>query len=317
MKNIRSNTGVIVKRKTKLLARLFVFTIIALVVFLSVLFISLLLSDSSKSKPTSSSLIELWDAGDYETVYESAGILLDEYNFNTSALMYRGFSSFYLALSQTNNTSAQMYIDESINTLRIALYDSSEKLQPQISYILGKAYFQKNLFSSYHYYSDLVIKYLQRALSLGYTSNDIPEYLGLSYANLGMTQKSIEAFTEALLVKESDVLLLAIAQQYYFNNNYQTAKQYLYRVKNESKNDVIVIKSKTLLAEIYIDEENLTEAIDEYESILTIDIENADAYYGMGVIYEKLGDDAKARAEWRKALKMQVNHQGAIKKLGL
>ena len=52
-------------------------------------------------------------------------------------------------------------------------------------------------------------------------------------------------------------------------------------------------------------------------SILEKDPDYADAYYGLGLIYEKEGDSAKARAEWRNVLKIQVNHQGAIKKLGL
>ena len=34
-----------------------------------------------------------------------------------------------------------------------------------------------------------------------------------------------------------------------------------------------------------------------------------------GVVYEKMGDMVKARAEWRNALKVQVNHSGALKKL--
>jgi Flp pilus assembly protein TadD len=42
---------------------------------------------------------------------------------------------------------------------------------------------------------------------------------------------------------------------------------------------------------------------------------NADAYYEIGVIYEEQGQDAAARAEWRKALRVQVNHSGALQKL--
>ena len=42
---------------------------------------------------------------------------------------------------------------------------------------------------------------------------------------------------------------------------------------------------------------------------------SADAHYGIGVIYEKQGNMVKARAEWRKALKIQVNHAGALQKM--
>ena len=42
---------------------------------------------------------------------------------------------------------------------------------------------------------------------------------------------------------------------------------------------------------------------------------SADAHYGIGVIYEKQGNIVKARAEWRQALKLQVNHADALKKM--
>ncbi len=317
MKKIRSNNRTIVIKKTKLLSRIIVFFVIILAAA-SVLFILTFLFPKSKSfKLDESALIELWDRSEYQQVYEQSSLLLEQHNFNSTALLYKGLSSFYVALAQTDTASEQTYLDESINNLRKSLYFAHDQLKPQIYYILGKAYFQKNLFSSYHYYSDLAIKYLEKALEAGYNSSDIPEYLGLSYANIGLTQQSIQAFTNALLVRESDVLLLAIAQQYMLHSNLDIAKQYLFKVAQESNNDILILKSKIVLAQIYIDEQKYDEAAAEYLEILEKDPEYADAYYGLGLVYEKQGDSAKARAEWRKVIKIQVNHQGAIKKLGL
>ena len=42
---------------------------------------------------------------------------------------------------------------------------------------------------------------------------------------------------------------------------------------------------------------------------------SADAHYGLGIIYEKKGDLVKARAEWRKTLKIDSNYEDAIKKV--
>ena len=318
MKNIRSNSSIVVRRKSKILARIIVIFLCITLVLSTAFFISkLVIKQNNPSMPTNASIISLWNKSEYEEVYNQSGILLDENSFNGTALFYRGLSSFYLAVSQTDTVEAQSYLDESINNLRIALHTSNKDLKPQISYILGKAYFQKNLFSSYHYYADLAVLYLENAVSLGYEAADIPEYLGLSYANLGMTQQSIEAFTNALLVRESDILLLAIAQQYMISSNVETAKQYLFKVAKESSNDILILKSKLLLAQIYFEEQLYSEAAQEYMSILEKDPDYADAYYGLGLIYEKEGDSAKARAEWRNVLKIQVNHQGAINKLGL
>ena len=57
------------------------------------------------------------------------------------------------------------------------------------------------------------------------------------------------------------------------------------------------------------------EAKKEFEQILQKSENYVDAYYGLGIIYEKQGDMIKARSEWRKALKVQSTHSGAIQKL--
>ena len=149
----------------------------------------------------------------------------------------------------------------------------------------------------------------------GYKADDIAEYLGLSYASLGMTMESIAAFTEALLVRESDSLLLAIAEQYYKANELNAAEQYLFRIIKNSDNEDIVLKSENLLGTIYIDKEDYEGALKEFENVLKKNENSADAHYGIGVIYEKQGNIVKARSEWRKALKIQVNHPGALQKM--
>ena len=69
------------------------------------------------------------------------------------------------------------------------------------------------------------------------------------------------------------------------------------------------------MANIYIDSQEYSDAKSEFELILQKNKNFADAYYGLGVIYEKQGDLVKARSEWRKALKLQVNHAGALAKI--
>ena len=52
-----------------------------------------------------------------------------------------------------------------------------------------------------------------------------------------------------------------------------------------------------------------------YNEIIAVNDNCADAHYGIGLVYEKQNNLIKARAEWRKTLKIQVNHPGALKKL--
>lgn len=316
MKSSGTTGTQVLKRKSKFLPRLFISIGILTVVSVIVFFAAKNILTSINSKPTVSQLYFQWNNKNYIAVNEVANNILKEKPYQSTALAYKGYASFYLAVSQTEPAIAQSYIDESINSLRLALKMASEKIKPQISYMLGKAYFHKNTLSSFHYYSDLAVYYLLQARSSGFNASDIPEYLGLSYANLSMTEESIASFSEALITNENDILLLAIAEQYINNSQPGVAKQYLYRLRSTSKDDSTVLKACYLLGTIYTDEQNYQDALTEFQTILQKDPNNADAYYGIGVIYENQGDMAKARAEWRKALKAQINHPGALKKLG-
>jgi len=280
------------------------------VVFLSIFFVN----KYNKNRITVNTIKEAWSDYDYQKVYELSKAFLQENPYNNSALTYYSYACFFLALSQTDTQLSQSYLDECINNIRIALYESSKSLTPQLQYMLGRAYFYKNTITTY-YYADLAVKYLLLAKENGYESDDIAEYLGLSYAALGMTMESISAFTEALLVRESDALLLSIAEQYYNINEYGAAEQYLFRIIKNSENDDIIIKSEILLGTIYIAKEDYEGAYKEFENVLKKNENSADAHYGIGVIYEKQGNIVKARAEWRQALKIQVNHTGALQKM--
>lgn len=304
----------VIKRKSKL-GRNLTILISAAVGFavITVLLIKMF-QGTFQDRVTNRKIVDAWNQYDYQKVNELTSVLLEENPFNNFALVYHGFSSFYVALSQLDTLSTQNYLDDAINSLRIALYSSKSKLRGQIAYVLGKAYFYKNTITSY-YYSDLAIKYLEEAKNSGYKPDDLYEYLGLSYAALDMTMESIAAFTEALIVRESYSLLLSIGEQYYKAGQENVAKQYLYRIVNDCEDDNLVNKSLNLLGLIYIDEKDYGKARESFDNILKKNQNSADAFYGIGVIYEKQGDLVKARSEWRKALKIHVNHPGALAKM--
>lgn len=308
------NSNKVVKRKSKIVPILIIsFFAIIVITFFSIFFV-IRIRNNFKTSATVATLTKKWNEYDYSTVYEVSHQILQNNPYHNVALIYHGYSSFYLAVSQIDTSLTQSYLDESINSMRLALYSAKKSVQSQLEYMLGKAYFYKNTITSY-YYSDLALKYLNLAKDHGYESDDIAEYMGLCYASLGMSMESISAFTEALLVRESVSLLLSIAEQYYKVDQATAAKQYLFRIKNESSDDEIMLKSMNLLGLIYIDEKNYNEARNEFEDILKKNQNSADAYYGLGVIYEKQGDLVKARAEWRKALRVQVNHSLSLEKM--
>ena len=260
-----------------------------------------------------------WKNLDYQSVYDVTTSILYRAPFNSSALIFHGYASFFLASGESDNIKAQNLLDEAIISMRQATLFANDKVKSQLYYTLGKAYFYKNQFSSSYYYADLVIKYLnqfgENYDTIGANPNEIAEIIGLCYADLGMPAESNLWFTKALSEKSSDFLLLSIAEQYNNLKQYNIAEQYLYRISESCKDEKILMRSRFLLGEIYTEQERYEDAIAEFKQILEKNENSADALYGLGVIYEKQGDIIKARSEWRKVLRIQENHIGALKKL--
>ncbi|MBR1638692.1 MAG: tetratricopeptide repeat protein [Treponema sp.] len=302
------------KRHNNWLKRIIISAIVVVTAVFAGLVFFFGLQKFQSNRITIKSIKKAWSEYDYQKVYEQSFAFLQNAPYNNTVLTYYAYACFFLSQSQSETQLAQEYLDESINSLRIALYSANKNLVPQLQYMLGRAYFYKNTISTY-YYADLAIKYLLLAKENNYDEPDIPEYLGLSYAALGMTMESIYAFTEALLVRESDALLLSIAEQYFNAGEYTAAEQYLYRIIKSCEDDDILLRSHILLGNIYINREEYDEALEEFNNVLKKNVNSADAHYGIGVIYEKQGNIVKARAEWRQALKLQVNHADALKKM--
>lgn len=313
--NNSSNNSSIVKKKGKIIPVLLISIVVVTVVSFLSIFLYRVIKTNIQKKPTVTRLQIEWSEKDYSGVYNTSDKLLEKNPLNNTALTYHGYSAFYIGVSETDPTIAQSYIDESIRSLRLALMSAKEKTAPQIKYMLGKAYFYKNIICCYHYYADLVVKYLEEAIAEGYSSDDIPELLGLSYGQLGMPYDSIKSFSDALLIRESDFLLFNIAKEYYAQGQISAAKQYLYQVTSKACDDALLLKSQNLLAKIYMEEDKIDEARELYEQILDKDQNSAEAHYGLGLVYELSGDVVKARAEYRKCLKIDSTFDEAVKKV--
>ncbi|MBP7480282.1 MAG: hypothetical protein KA785_07525, partial [Spirochaetaceae bacterium] len=89
MKNIRSNSSIVVRKKTKILARIIVIFLFISLAAASVYVISkVIIRNNNPSVPTNASIISLWNKSEYDEVYTQSGILLDEKSFNGTALFY-------------------------------------------------------------------------------------------------------------------------------------------------------------------------------------------------------------------------------------
>lgn len=255
--------------------------------------------------------IELNDK-QYETVYEKTKNLLIKKPLDVHILALHGFSSYYLSVEQSSSTISRDLLNESINSLRNAWYRIHDSEKPQIAYILGKAYYQKG-----YYYADLALKFLNISSNSKYHYEDLDEFRGLTALLLGDYQQSNDFFISSLSKKQSDLMLYSVSQNFFKMTDYEKSKQYLFEVLRLSLDDYLIIKAQNDLANIYILEKDFSLAYDEYQKILGKDPNNADAHYGLGVIYESQGDLVKARSEWRKSIKINPAHKEARIKLNI
>ncbi len=316
MKRATIQDGRKARRKSRLFRRLVLLLSFVILLSTATVLSIRFINHTFYSEDSVYALYDYWKSNEIEKVYELSGRILQKNVFQKTALTLRGYSAFKLAVANISDMNgAQDYLNEAINKLRVAIQVSGEKTQGQTYYVLGLAYFYRDKMSAYHYYADLALKYLLEAKDRDYRSDDISELLGHCYAELGETERSIQAFSEALLVHENASLLYNIAKGYYTLSESSAAKQYLARVLMTSQDDELKINSRNILGKIYINEGNYEAARKEFETILEKNANFADAHYGLGILYEKQGDNAKARAEWRKCLKLQVKHEGALQKL--
>ena len=261
-------TREIFKKKSYFLKKLMIFSCLAVFISVAVFFAWRAVDSKINNGNSIINLKSKWKVYDYQQVYDISSAILYKSPFNITARTYNGYAAFFLAVSNSDVVQSLAFLDESINSLRIALQGAKFGAVSQIEYMLGKAYFYKDFHSSYYYYADLAVHYLLKAKKDGYKADDIPELLGLSYAALGMTMESISAFTEALLVRESDVLLLSIAEQYHNVGQNNAAEQYLFRISQNCKDEQIILKSHLLMGNIALQKKQFEDEEKEFNFIL-------------------------------------------------
>jgi len=301
-------------RQIYLLKRMRTFGIVfvsILIVAAAVLLITRLRSNVRNERQE---LLQVWEQGNYESAYEisKAGLLLKPIDY--FLLTVHGFSAYQIGISQINNQNMMSFINESIYSLRKALLQKESAKDGRVYYVLGKAYRYKGT-----EYADLTVKYLNIASDLSYEASDIPEYLGLAYADYGDYRSSVDAFFLAFDPNKppSDSLLLAIARSYMAMGEYNTAFGYLQRCVDISPDSKSVFNSRMLLAEIY----NITNDYDnaelQYMNILSETGENAEVRFQLGELYNMKGDTTRARAEWRTAYRLDPSHAKARARLNI
>jgi tetratricopeptide (TPR) repeat protein len=278
---------------------------------------------------TQKNLLQLWEEGSYNDTFALSKAELAHRPLDYFLLTLHGFSAYQLGVSQINNFDTLAYIDDCIWSLRKALLTKNNgNNNGRVYYVLGKAYYYKGVV-----FADLAVKFLEQARALSYTARDIPEYLGLAYAALHDYRSSVAAFALALEPTAfgetgeegldgqgkgpSDLLLLSIARSYIALGEAPAAKAYLLRCIETSRDSWSVVAARLLLAGILADEDAGDEAEAQYLLVLNENGENAEAHYQLGELYAARGDTTRARAEWRRAVRIDPAHRQARLRLNI
>ncbi|GHT95035.1 hypothetical protein FACS1894141_2890 [Spirochaetia bacterium] len=267
-------------------------------------------------------LIQLWEDGSYDLVFNLTRERLAGKPMDYSLLVLHGFASYQLAVAQINSFDTLTYIDECIWSLRKALLSKEGPRDLRIHYVLGKAYYNKG-----QGYADLAVKFLEEARDGAYSAGDIPEYLGLAYAAIHDYRSSVEAFSQALNPQPggtvqletgpSDRFLLAIANSYIELDEPDAAKAYLVRCVETSRDSNAVTAARLILGSIQGKAGDTKGAEAQYLAILEEVGEHAEAYFQLGELYAAGGDTTRARAEWRRAVRIDPAHAGARARLNM
>ncbi len=265
--------------------------------------------------PSEESILAAWNAKDYDGVLSLSGEGLARIPLDPFRLVLSGFASFYRGVGESDGEIRLKYMDDAIFSLRKALTFPSVPFRSQVDYVLGKAYYQKG-----PYYMDEAVRFLDAAIQDSETRGepppqDILEYSAVAYSILGEPVRSVAAFEKALARGKTDLLLLAAARAYDLNGQKDKAEISALDALSLTEDSLVREKARFLLGALYLERKDFKLAEEQYNLILEMNPESADAHYHLGLIWQEKGDPVRARAAWRKAVSLDPMHTAARQKL--
>ena len=263
-------------------------------------------SDATERKK----VLSLWETKNYQEIIKMTDSLLVKKPMSAYNLIFNGFAHFYTAVNQATAEERNSHIEKAIIALRRARLHEKFPLSGEVDYILGKAYYQKGM-----YYADLSAQYMLSSIEKQYIGQDSYEYLGLAYSNLSNHAESLKYFLKAIESSPTDLLYLTVAQSYYQLGDKNSCEEYLMRAINKSQDSRLIQKARFLLSDIYFQNKEYLKAEEQYQKVIESNPQSPDAYFGLGEIFYAMGDNLKARASWRKAIRIDPNHFGALRRL--
>ena len=253
---------------------------------------------------------ELWEAGLYGELAEAAGNLLYKDPIDTNALLYAGYSHYFLALSRPPGETRKQDLNASIRHLRQLLAIGNVPYPERIKYVLGKTYLEKGV-----YWADLAKRYLLAAYEEGYSPEDIFEYLGRTCAALGETENALEWYKEASKRHPTDRLLLALGEEAFKLGRYNDAEKYYVQAIAESHDDSLENRGLLQLGQLYYDVGNYPKAREVLERLVGRESNNVESLFLLAETCFEMNLLQEARQYWLAVVRLIPNHYDSLLRL--
>lgn len=258
-------------------------------------------------------LVSLWNESRYDEILSMAESILEEDPLDAEALTFGGFAHFYVGIELVQRADQLAHLDSSIEMLRKAMHVPRAPLEAERDYVLGKAYYHKG-----DDYVDLSVRYMSRSLERGGEAPDARTYLGLGHARLGEYEESVGWYERAIEhapPDDVDAVRIKAAETYVELGDYASARARLNEAIASLDDEFLVLMARNQLASVLI----LDDRLDRAEQVLEVTIEqfaqSADAYYYLGVVYDRTDRIVEARDLWRTAREIDPNHTKALQRL--
>lgn len=254
-------------------------------------------------------LVELSNDGSYAEVLDRSADILAQRPLDAEALVLRGIAHFYLALAEAERTDPIPRLDQAIIALRRARLKRELRYRTEAAYVLGKAYYHKG-----RHYFDLAVRFLTESLEQGYDAADTHEYLGMALVRSGAPERGLEHFRSALQRRPSGPLYLAAGQLLERLGRWEEAERQFRAAAEtggEAGGGALEIRARFMLGALLLQRGRFADAGEQYQRLLDLVPDSADARLFLGDAYAGLGDNARARAEWRRARNIDQRHHGA------
>ncbi len=258
-------------------------------------------------------LVSLWNESRYEEVLTMAESILEEDPLDAEALTFGGFAHFYIGVELVQRADQLAHLDRSIEMLRKAMHVPRAPLRGERDYVLAKAYYHKG-----EEYVDLSIRYMTESLEEGYDAPDSRTYLGLSHARLGEYEESAAWYERAIEHAPPDAVdtvRIKAAETYVELGDYGSARARLEEAIASLDDEFLVLMARNQLASVLILDDRLDRAEEVLDDTIERYPESADAYYYLGIVYDRTDRAVGARDLWRTAREIDPNHTKALQRL--